>query len=133
MNKMPGSEKAIRFSLGALLMLVALNAFGGGYYAIAGAPNVPVEWLEDSPFRNYFIPGLFLFIIVGGVAIFSGILVFQNHIWARKAAFFCGILILLWLAIQVSIIGYVSWMQPATTIAALIILLLTWKLPKYEP
>lgn len=28
--------------------LMALNAFGGAWYAIAGAPDVPTEWLGPS-------------------------------------------------------------------------------------
>ena len=46
-------EKPVRYTLGLLLLLVAINAFGGGYYGMAGAKDVPVEWLEGSPFHNY--------------------------------------------------------------------------------
>ena len=124
--------KLIRNTLGLLLILLAVNAFGGGYYGMAGAKDVPVEWLKGSPFRNYFIPGLILFVAIGGLALFTGIAVFCRHRLARKAAFICGAVVLFWIAIQVSIIGYVSWMQPATTIAAVAILLLSWKLPRYK-
>jgi hypothetical protein len=129
-QKLP--EKFVRYLLGSLLLLVAINAFGGGYYGMAGANNVPVEWLKGSPFPNYFIPGLILFVAVGGSALFAAIAVFRRHRIARKAAFVCGTIILLWLAVQVAIIGYVSWMQPATAAAAVIILFLTSQLPKYE-
>jgi hypothetical protein len=120
----------VRYTLGSLLIFLAINAFGGGYYGIAGAKDIPIEWLEDSPFSDYFIPGLFLFLIIGGSALLTGIAVFRRHRLARKAAFFCGFTVLLWIMVQVSIIGYVSWMQPATTIAAVAILLLAWQLPK---
>jgi hypothetical protein len=109
---------------------VAINAFGGGYYGMAGADDVPTEWLKNSLFKTYFIPSLILFIIIGGWSLFTAIAVFKRHHFARNAAFICGGIILIWLAIQVSIIGYVSWMQPATTIAALLILFLGWLLPK---
>ncbi|MGN6265221.1 MAG: hypothetical protein ACTHM5_06085 [Ginsengibacter sp.] len=131
MNKRFVSAKFINYSLGALLLFVALNAFGGGYYAMAGAAGVPVEWLAGSPFQDYYVPGLFLFVIVGGSALFAGILVFARHHIARKAAIACGMVILLWLLVQLSIIGYVSWMQPVTAAAALIIILLTLKIPRY--
>ena len=124
-------DNIIRYSLGTLLMVVALNAFGGGYYGLAGAKNIPVEWLQSSPFPNYFIPSMFLFVVVGGLSFVSSILVFKNHPRARRFAFLTGIIILLWLAIQVAIIGYVSWMQPASAIAALLILFFAWKFPKY--
>ena len=53
------SEKLINYSLGILLAFLALNAFGGGYYGMSGAKDVPLEWLEGGPFKNYFIPSLF--------------------------------------------------------------------------
>jgi len=124
-------SKLIRISLGSLLALVALNAFGGGYYGMAGAKDIPVEWLHGSPFPDYFIPGLFLFVVIGGLSLYASIAVFRRHPLAYRFTVFCGCIILLWIIIQVSIIGYVSWMQPATTGAAILILLLNWQLPKY--
>ncbi|MBS1621115.1 MAG: hypothetical protein JST10_11635 [Bacteroidetes bacterium] len=132
MIKIKISEKLIRWILGILLLVVAINAFAGGYYGLSGAKNIPTEWLKGSPFRDYFIPGFFLFVIVGGTSVFAAITVFRSSRIARKAGFICGSILLLWLTVQVAIIGYVSWMQPATTLAALIILFLTSQLPRYE-
>lgn len=122
-------EKQLRYLLGAVLLLLAANAFGGGYYGMAGAKDVPVEWLEGSPFSDYFIPGLFLFTVIGGTALTAAIAVLIRHHYARKAAFTCGTFTILWIIVQVSIIGYVSWMQPVTAITAVLILLLTCQLP----
>ena len=46
-QKLP--EKFIRYMLGCLLLLVAVNAFGGGYYGMAGAKSVPVDTVERQP------------------------------------------------------------------------------------
>lgn len=118
--------------LGALLVFVAINALGGGYYGMSGAGSVPLEWLKGSPFHTYFIPGLVLFLCIGCATLLSSILVFKRHRFVRRASFLCGIFILLWLGVQVAIIGYVSWMQPATAVAAIIILFLTWQLKPNE-
>jgi len=120
------SQNFIRYLLGSLLALVALNALGGGYYGMSGARGVPLEWLEGSPFQSYFIPGLALLILVGGSSLFASIAVFARFSFARLASFVYVILVFVWLAVQLSIIGYVSWMQPATAIVSLIILILTW-------
>jgi len=120
------SQNFIRYLLGSLLALVALNALGGGYYGMSGARGVPLEWLEGSPFQSYFIPGLALLILVGGSSLFASIAVFARFSYARPASFGYVILVFVWLAVQLSIIGYVSWMQPATAIVSLIILVLTW-------
>jgi hypothetical protein len=115
---------ANRYSLGGLLAFGALNAFAGGYYGMSGAEGVPREWLEGSPFEDYFIPGLVLFLVVGGSLLAAAIVVFAGLRLARLVAIAAGVVVLGWLAAETLIIGYVSWMQPATTIGALLILLL---------
>src|SRR5690606_1850414 len=121
--------RSIRYALGILLGILALNAIGGGYYGISGAKDVPVALLAGSPFKDYFIPSLFLFLVVGGSAFFACIAVFRRLPFAKKAAFASATILVLWLAVQVAIIGYMSWMQPVTAVVALIIFFLTWKLP----
>ena len=128
MNKPSSKANSIRYALGSLLAVVALNALAGGYYGLAGAENVPLEWLEGSPFPDYFIPSLFLFVGIGGTCLIAAIFVFRRMHVARTLSFFCGALILTWILIQVMIIGPISWLQPATAMAAIIILLLTRKM-----
>lgn len=132
MNTIPeqSAGKLRHYILGSLLLLMAVNAFGGGYYAMSGAKDIPVEWLKGSPFPDYFFPGLFLFLVIGGSALIAAVAVFSRHRLARCAALFCGVTVLLWIIIQVIIIGYVSWMQPATAIAASLILLLALPLTR---
>ena len=122
------SQKRLRYPLGALLALLALNAFAGGYYGMAGAPNVPREWLQGSPFDNYFIPALVLFVVVGGTALIAAVAVFRNSPRARLAALFSGVVALGWIAVQLAIIGYVSPLQPAVAIAGVLIIILALKL-----
>ena len=123
-------KKIIRFTLGTLLAFLALNAFGGGFYGMSGAEGVPLELLEGSPFSSYFIPSLFLFVVVGGSALFASLAVFANSRFARLASFTNVLIVFSWLTVQVLIIGYLSWLQPATASISLVILLLTWFLQK---
>jgi hypothetical protein len=125
-------ETVERYTLGILLAFLALNAFGGGYYGMTGAKNIPLEWLHGSPFQNYFIPSLFLFSVIGGSALVAAIAVFSQSPIARVAALFCGTIVLFWIAVQVIIIGYVSWMQPVTAAAAIAILILARLLLNYS-
>src|SRR5680860_276677 len=124
--------KPIRYSLGIILIILAINAFGGGFYGMAGAEDVPTEWLNGSPFQNYFIPSLFLFLLVGGSALIAAITVLKGLRIARTASLICGVIVLVWLIIQIAVIGYVSWMQPATAIVGLLIVFLGALLPKNE-
>ena len=121
---------ALRYSLGGLLAFGALNAFGGGYYGLSGAPGVPTEWLEGSPFRDYFVPGLILLVVVGGSFLVAAIAVLAAWRIARLAAFAAGLVVLAWLVAQVAIIGYVSWMQPTTAVGGMLVLVLASRLPQ---
>ena len=118
-----------RYTLELLLVFVALNAFGGGIYGISGAEDVPTEWLNGTPFNNYFIPSVILFVIVGGSFLLASIAVFAKHRLARQAVFGAATILLLWLTVQIIFIGYVSWMQPTFVVIALLVLILREKLP----
>ena len=125
-------RSALRNLLGAILAFGALNAFAGGYYGLSGAKDVPKAWLEGSPFSNYFIPSLLLFVVVGGSLLMGAVAVFARWRSARLFAFVAGVILLAWLAVQLAIIGYVSWMQPTTAIAAFAIVAITTLL-RVEP
>ncbi len=122
-------SKPVRYILGFLLLLLAITAFAGGYYGMTGAKDIPVEWLDGTPFSSYFLPSLFLFLVIGGTCLFATIAIFKSHPLGTKIAFLSATIIILWLIIQVAIIGYVSWMQPATASIALVIIFLTFITP----
>jgi hypothetical protein len=116
--------KPLHYILGTLLAFGALNALGGGIYGLSGAKDVPTEWLAGSPFESYFVPSLFLLGVVGGSLLLAATAVFGHWRNASNVATAAGIIVLGWLAVQIAIIGYVSWMQPVTAVSALVILLL---------
>jgi hypothetical protein len=121
---------ATRYALGVLMAFGALNAFGGGWYGMSGAPNVPKEWLSGTPFRDYFIPSLLLFTVVGGAFLVGAVASFARLPFARAAALAAAVVVLVWIATQVSMIGYVSWMQPTTAAAGVLMLVLASRLPR---
>jgi hypothetical protein len=114
----------IRGGLVALLGFVALNAFGGGVYGLFGAEGVPTEWLRDSPFHDYFVPSLILVVVVGGSSALATVAVLGRWRLGRPIALLAGLVLLGWIAVQVAIIGYVSWLQPTVAIAGLSIIAL---------
>ena len=120
---------SIRTLLGSLFAFGALNAFAGGYYGLSGADGVPREWLAGSPFSDYVVPSLVLFVVVGGALALAAIMVFRGYPPARAIACAAAAVLLAWIVVQVAIIGYVSWMQPATFAAGLLMLLLISLLP----
>ncbi len=113
---------SIRAILGTLLAFGALNAFGGGYYGLAGAKGVPTQWLAGSPFTSYFIPSLILFVIVGGSLLAASVAVFAAWRWASRMTVAAALIVLGWITVQIAIIGFVSWLQPVTAITGVILL-----------
>ncbi len=125
-----GRLSALRILLGVLLGIVALNAIAGGYYALSGAADVPVAWLDGSPFSTYTMPGIVLLVVVGGSAAVGAVAVFAQKPFARRSALAAGVVLLGWIGVQVSIIGYVSWLQPTMAVVALVIVALGLLLPR---
>jgi len=119
-------RKTLRLGLETLLGFLAINAFAGGLYGMAGAKAVPVEWLEGSWFSSYFVPGLILFAVVGGTCALAAIAMFARWNLALELAALAGSVVIVWLAIEVAVIGFVSWLQPATGCAGVLILLLVY-------
>jgi len=103
--------------LSVLHATVALNAVGGGFYGVTGASGVPIEWLQHTPFNSYLVPSLILLAIVGGTHAFAAILVWRRHPRARALSLVAGAILLFWISAQLTMIGYVSWLQPAVGIA----------------
>lgn len=121
---------AERAFLGAFLAFLALNAVGGMIYGLTGAKGVPTEWLAGSPFSDYRQPSLILGVVVGGTLVAAAVAVFARWPVARPLALASGAVLLGWIVIQLAMIGYVSWMQPAIAISAAVILALAVRLDR---
>lgn len=62
----PAPGQTIRWLLVLIESVIAVNAVAGAVWGLAGAKNVPREWLEGTPFDSYVIPSLILLVGVGG-------------------------------------------------------------------
>jgi hypothetical protein len=113
-----------------VLVFGALSAAGGALYGLLGAKGIPVEWLAGSPFTDYFVPSFLLLVVVGGSLITAAIAVLRNARTAGTVALGAGGVLFAWVASQVAIIGYVSWLQPTTAVAALVVLAMAATLPR---
>ena len=124
--------KVTKIALIAIQLLVMVNAFGGGFYGLSGAKDIPMAWLDGSPFSNFFIPSLFLFVAIGGGMLVATIVWWRKSRVAPWVSLGMGALLMLWIVAQVSIIGYVSWMQPTSFVAGAAIVALAGLLLRHE-
>lgn len=101
---------------GGLELFVALSALGGGYGLLAGPQGevlgMSTEILEGTPFSNFFIPGLILFVVIGVGAVGAFAAVLASWRYAPFAALAVGLALAGWIAVQVALLGYLSILQP---------------------
>ena len=94
----------------ALEVLVGLGALGGGLVLIV-APRgeimpLPLSALAGSPFETYLGPGLILLTVLGIGPLVAARLAWIRHWLAPFAAFVVGVALLIWVAVEIAIIGY---------------------------
>lgn len=68
--------------------------------------NIPLSWLEGSPFMNYLIPGLILFSLLGMLPIYIATGLLGNRFFYWRLSLILGILLLIWILVEIIIIGY---------------------------
>lgn len=113
------SERALTsYTLMFLLLFQALGALPAGLALIADPSGAQLSMTPDmlrySPFPNFLIPGLFLFLILGVFPsfIFYGLLkkpdsklaekinIYPQYHWSWTFAYFFGLLLIMWINMQ---------------------------------
>jgi peptidoglycan/LPS O-acetylase OafA/YrhL len=120
-------------ALAAALLFQGLSGLVGGIGLVADPSGAffqfPETWLDGSPFGDYLIPGLILLVVLGAGPLIALVAVWRRLPWARRAAQLVGVGLIVWIAVEVVIIGY----QPEPPLqliyegVGLLILLLTLK------
>ena len=69
---------------------------------------LPVSALQGSPFENYFAPGLILFCALGVGPLTAALLAWLRHPLAPIATLGVGVALLIWMTVEIAIIGYTN-------------------------
>jgi hypothetical protein len=103
--------------LGVTLLLVLLafqglsGILGGVFLVLDPTGNLlqmPVSMLEDSPFRDFFIPGLILLIVLGILPVVVLYSLWKKDRWAWFGSLLVGMALMIWIGVQILMIGYYS-------------------------
>jgi hypothetical protein len=112
----------MRFLLMFLLLFQSIGAMGGGLVLMISPSGelmgMPLSHLDHSPFTSFFIPGLFLFLVLGVIPmvttygllkrpswkLFELLNFHQDQHWSWTFSFYIGIILILWIDIQVTMI-----------------------------
>ncbi|MCG3164989.1 MAG: hypothetical protein POELPBGB_00749 [Bacteroidia bacterium] len=123
-------------------LLVGLNAAAGGVLMMlkpdGALLGMKQEWLANSPFENYFIPGLLLFFMLGIFSLFTvwGLLrkpqlkvfnvlnIYPDMHWAWAYSLYSGIITITWILIQMLLTQY-FWLQPLIIFFGLLVIVFT--------
>jgi hypothetical protein len=132
------------WALIAALLLLAVGALaGGGAFILAPDGRIlqmPASRLAGSPFPSYLVPGLALFLFVGVYPVLvayslwrlppwswpNAINPFKQHHWSWAASLAAGVILIIWLVIEILVIplGLVHVLYFAWAAAILILTLL---------
>lgn len=133
-------HKFIRYLLYLLHLFLGINACIGGFMLMLKSDGsllqMNQDFLKNSGFSNFFIPGLLLFTFVGlpSILTFCGLAfklnfkiidmlnIYSDRHWAWAFSLYTGITTILWIAIQLLITEY-FWIQPVIILVGLSILI----------
>jgi hypothetical protein len=124
--------KKFYFTLGSLQAVTAIGAIPAGIGYLmdtsgAGMGASP-ELLANSPLDSFLLPGLFL-LLVNGIANGAGaFLSFTRNKYAGHTGLILGLVLSLWIIIQVAWISLISPLQPIFLVIGLINTFLGWKI-----
>lgn len=120
-------SKALRNLLIFLLAFLGLGAiFGGGSMIISPSGKIlqmPLSMLENSPFNNFLIPGIILFVILGLIPsllipallkktenkLANQINFFKDMHWAWSFSIYIGFALIIWLQMEMVYLNAVHW------------------------
>ena len=122
-------KRSTRITAVIILFFNAVSAmFGGSGLMLdptGAAMQMPIEFLKDSPFENFLIPGIILFSVNGLFNLFVGILGLRKKKLFPVLTILCGLFLIGWLSIQIMIIKdfYAPLHVPYYSVGILLIIL----------
>ncbi len=116
MNTNKKNNKWFYIALGVIQLFIAIGALPAGLLYITDPSGtelgVSTDMLANSPLPNFLIPGLCLFIIHGLGNLAASVFSFLRKPVSGYLGVFFGAAQLIWITVQVSWIGLISFMQP---------------------
>lgn len=134
MSARPTNIKKLSRGLGVLQAFIGLGAVGGGL-ALMAEPDgagigMPVETLENSPFSDFLIPGIVLFLVNGVGNLLGATASFKRRTYAGGMAVALGLFLVAWIRIQVHWLGAFHWLHALYIVLGLSEFAMGWSLRK---
>lgn len=107
-------------------IFVGIWAIVGGIGLLTGSIGISEDYLDGTFFDSYLIPGLILMVIVAGALFWAATMMWKRLRWAPEASLGASFTLLIWIVVQLAMLGYISWMQPAIFATAVLLGALSW-------
>ena len=115
-----------------LLSFIAITATISGILMISqpdgSISHLKPELLSGSPFKNYLVPGILLAGGVGAVNLVAVFLNMMRHRQRYNAAIAGGAVIIVWILVQVMMIGTIHWLHILYFSAGILVVLGAYQL-----
>lgn len=121
---------AARNILIALLLFLGIAAMGGGFVLIISPSGkliggLPLSILEHSPFSDFLIPGVILFLVLGLLPCFLSFALikkpgnriaeyfnfFKDMYWAWSYCIYVAFALIIWIQVESIFVQSVGWLQ----------------------
>lgn len=98
-----------------LLLFNGVSALSGGWGLVSNPSGermqMPLELLEHSPFNDYLIPGLVLFVVLGIGSISAAVIAIRRTSHYSQWIIALGALTIGWIVIQILFLQTLHWLQ----------------------
>ena len=132
-----------------LLIFLGIGGMYGGAMLIADPSGVKIQFppgtIERLPFPNYFIPGVILLLGMAGLPLLTAFAlwnqpnwkwpmflnIYPEQHWAWTFSLYTGIILAIWINVQIYIVGAIGQIQPFYGLYAVALIICTL-LPKVK-
>ena len=115
-----------------LVSFIAVTSTLSGLLMISkpdgGILNLPFSLLENTPFKNYMIPGILLTLIVGGINLIAVFFNMKRHSGRYNWAMAGGFVISTWILAQIILINAAHWLHFIYFGIGVLIILISYQL-----
>jgi len=121
--------------------MLSISGIMGGYSLISSPDglklSMPTTYLANTPFRNYLVPGIILFLFMGILPIiavygmmnhrksrvFEILNIYKDKHWSYAYSIYAGIILIFWIDFQIALIGYQLAVQFVYAILGVLIII----------
>ena len=105
----------MRSLLFILIYFVAITALSSGLILIlkpdGSSLGLNLSILRDTPFHNFFIPGLLLLFIIGGIHLIVILLRIFHHPQTYKYCLIASLALVVWMVLQFLLLHWYTWLN----------------------